>query len=84
MSNREIKGILVKTVNANRKEWSNKLDYALWDYKTDFKTSIGTSPFKLVYGKVCHLPVQLEHRAYWVTRKLDMDAQALGEKDFFN
>ncbi|XP_074331720.1 uncharacterized protein LOC141668633 [Apium graveolens] len=38
------------------------------------------SPFQLVYGKACHLPTELEHRAYWVLKKLDLDMVAAGEK----
>ena len=41
---------------------------------------IGTSPYRLVYGKSCHLPVELVHKTYWVTRKLSMDFEAIGEK----
>ena len=54
ISNREIKSILEKTVTRSRKDWANKLDDSLWAYRTAFKTPIGTTPYKLVYGKPCH------------------------------
>ena len=68
VSNREIKSILEKTVNSSRKDWSKKIEDALWAYRTTFKTPLGMSPFRIVYGKACHLPVELEHRANWATR----------------
>jgi len=64
ISKREIKKILEKILQLNRKDWSNKLEVALWAHKTTYKAPIGMSPHQVVFGKPCHIPVEIEHQAY--------------------
>ncbi|KAD2393801.1 hypothetical protein E3N88_40778 [Mikania micrantha] len=82
-ANREVKQILEKTVGKSRKDWSDKLDDALWAFRTAYKTPLGTTPYMVVYGKACHLPVELEHRALWALKTVNLDLTEVGRKRYF-
>ncbi|GJU94036.1 reverse transcriptase domain-containing protein [Tanacetum coccineum] len=79
VSNRGLKRILKRTVGENRASWSDKLDDALWAFRTAYKTPIGCTPYKLVYGKACHLPIELEHKAYWALKHANFDLETAGD-----
>ncbi|GJV44438.1 reverse transcriptase domain-containing protein [Tanacetum coccineum] len=79
VSNRGLKRILERTVGENRASWSDKLDDALWAFRTAYKTPIGCTPYKLVYGKACHLPIELEHKAYWALKHTNFDIRTAGD-----
>ena len=69
-----------KAINTSRKDWSVKLDDALWAYRTVFKSPIRKSPYKIIFGKPCHLPLELEYKAMWAIKKLNFDFQDVKEK----
>nr|GEU72541.1 retrovirus-related Pol polyprotein from transposon TNT 1-94 [Tanacetum cinerariifolium] len=77
-SNHGLKRILERTVGENRASWSDKLDDALWAFRTAFKTPIGCTPYKLVYGKDCHLPIELD-KAYWALKHSNFDLKTAGD-----
>nr|GEW63372.1 reverse transcriptase domain-containing protein [Tanacetum cinerariifolium] len=63
----------------NRASWSNKLDDALWAFRTAYKTPIGCTSYKLVYGKACHLSIELEHKAYWALKQVNFNLAVAGD-----
>nr|GFA50317.1 reverse transcriptase domain-containing protein [Tanacetum cinerariifolium] len=79
VSNRGLKRILKRIVGENRASWLDKLDNALRAFQTAFKTLIGCTPYKLVYGKACHLPIKLEHKAYWALKHANFALQTAGD-----
>nr|GEW84713.1 reverse transcriptase domain-containing protein [Tanacetum cinerariifolium] len=79
VSNRGLKRILERTVGENHASWSKKLDDALWAFKTAYKTSIWCTPYKFVYGKSCHLPIELEHKAYWALKHVNFNLKTASD-----
>nr|GEW23816.1 reverse transcriptase domain-containing protein [Tanacetum cinerariifolium] len=67
------------TVGENRTLWSEKLKDALWAFRTAYKTPIGCPPYKLVYGKSCHLPIELQHKAYWALKHVNFDLKTAAD-----
>ncbi|GJT64213.1 reverse transcriptase domain-containing protein [Tanacetum coccineum] len=79
VSNRGLKRILERTVGEHQAKWADKLDDALWAFRTAFKIPIGYTPYKLVCGKACHLPIELEHKAYWDLKWANFDLKSVGD-----
>ncbi|GJR08261.1 reverse transcriptase domain-containing protein [Tanacetum coccineum] len=79
VSNHGLKRILERTVGENRASWSDKLEDALWAFCTAFKTPIRYTPYKIVYRKACHLPIELEHKAYWALKHCNFDLKIAGD-----
>nr|GEZ11391.1 reverse transcriptase domain-containing protein [Tanacetum cinerariifolium] len=79
VTNRGLKRILERTVGENHALWSDKLEDALWAFRTSFKTHVGYTPYQLVYGKACHLPLELEHKALWALKHANFDLKTAGD-----
>ncbi|GJW50242.1 reverse transcriptase domain-containing protein [Tanacetum coccineum] len=73
---------IFRSVRYHLKNWSEKLDDALWAFRTAYKTPTGCTPFRLVYGKACHLPMEIEHKAYWALKQCNMDFTAAAKNYF--
>nr|GEY61848.1 reverse transcriptase domain-containing protein [Tanacetum cinerariifolium] len=79
VSNHGLKRILERTIGENHASWSDKLDDALWAFRTAYKTPIGCTPYKLAYGKAFHLPIELKHKAYWALKHCNFDLKTSGD-----
>nr|GEU37118.1 hypothetical protein [Tanacetum cinerariifolium] len=79
VTNRGLKRILERTVGENPALWSDKLEDALWAFRTAFKTPVGCTPYRLVYEKACHLPLKLEHKAFWALKHANFDLKTAGD-----
>ncbi|RDX82760.1 hypothetical protein CR513_36408, partial [Mucuna pruriens] len=72
--------MLQKMTNPSRKDWSRLLEDALWAHRTAYRTLLGMSPYRIVFSKACHLPVEIEHRAYWAVKQCNVDYDQAGKQ----
>nr|GFC14317.1 reverse transcriptase domain-containing protein [Tanacetum cinerariifolium] len=79
VSNCGLKRIIERKLGENRASWSDKLDDALWAIRTTYKTPIGCTLYMLIYGKACHLPIELEHKSFWALKHANLDLQTAGD-----
>ncbi|XP_076896372.1 uncharacterized protein LOC143549349 [Bidens hawaiensis] len=82
VTNHGIKRTLEKTVSHNRRDWSEKLDDTLWAFRTVYQTPKGTTSFKLVYVKACHLSAKIKQIAYWALKTANLDLQFADKNGF--
>nr|GEX94182.1 reverse transcriptase domain-containing protein [Tanacetum cinerariifolium] len=80
VSNRGLKHIIERTVGKNHASWSDKLDDALWAFRTAYKTPIGYTLYKLVHGNACYLSIELEHKAYRALKHANFDLQTASDR----
>jgi hypothetical protein len=79
-SNKQIKNIIQKTVDDMGTTWKDKVSRAFWAYRIAYKIPLGMSPYQLIYGKTCHLLVELEFKAHWAIKRWNMDFEAARKK----
>nr|GEY40935.1 hypothetical protein [Tanacetum cinerariifolium] len=79
VTNHGLKRIPKRTVGENRTLWSDKLEDALWAFRIAFKTHVGCTPYRLVYGNACHLPLELKHKAFWALKHANFDLKTASD-----